>query len=166
MRLLDPAFSKYKWNYVFQPFLAAFSIFVIVIFSENVLKSNLIIASIGATAFIIFVVPHYRLGKTRLIMGGYIISIIIGLISYYIFYLTSHFWLEHNVLKAVFSSFSVGIAIFLMVILDCEHPPAAGVALDILINKWNYPSFFYLLVSVSFMLFVKRLLKKWLINLV
>jgi CBS-domain-containing membrane protein len=165
MKIFDTSFSHHKINYFLQPFLASLCLFLVILLGEN-LGNNIIIASVGATAFIIFVVPNYKLGTARLILGGYIVSILVGFIFFHIFTLSDVFWKEHLLLKAFFSSFAVGVAIFIMVVIDCEHPPAAGVALDVVIRHHNYISFLYLLFTVAFMLLIKHLLRKYLINLI
>lgn len=78
----------------------------------------------AATAFIVFAMPTSVAAQTRNVIGGHLIGIITGTVFYY-----THlpYYIEYPLV--------VGVAFFLMVALDFEHPPAAGTALAVVINE-------------------------------
>lgn len=80
--------------------------------------SVLIVASIGASAVLVFAVPHGALSQPWPVMGGHIISATIGVICFQTF---------HN--QVVAASAAVGFAILFMYYLRCLHPPGGATAL-------------------------------------
>ena len=65
----------------------------------------------------------------------------------------------------VFGAMSVGLAIFLMVITDTEHPPAAGLALGLILNEWSFLTIVVVLVGIISLSVIKFILKPVLKNL-
>jgi len=121
-------FRRYWKNYVFQCLLATFVIFIVLLVLS--LKNAVIIASIGATAFIIFAMPGTVTAKPRNVIGGHTTGLIIGSICYLIPHSTLFF-------AALSDSLAVGLAIFIMVVIDTEHPPAAATALGFAISGFS-----------------------------
>ena len=117
--------NKFKnlWKYyIFQTFLAALAIFVIVLAVGE--DKVVIISSMGATAFIAFAMPRSVSAQTKHVIGGHLVALICGAI----FTLTVlPYYVEFPL--------AVGLTILLMVTLDVEHPPAAGTALAVTINE-------------------------------
>jgi CBS-domain-containing membrane protein len=113
-------FKKLWPYYIFQSTLAGVAIFVIVLVFQ---ESFVIISSMGATAFICFALPKNVSAQTRHVIGGHLV----GLCSGAIFMLT-------GLPDCVEIPLAVGLAIFFMVALDLEHPPAAGTAVAVVIN--------------------------------
>jgi len=102
-------------------------------------------------------------------MGGHIIGIIVGVFCFYITSLIQNrenLFLTQNVLKIFIPSLSVGLSIFIMVITNTEHPPAAGTALGIVIQGWSYSTILVILIAISLLSLTKYLLKSWLKDLV
>lgn len=89
----------------------------------NIKKTPIIVGSMGATAFIVFAMPKNVTAKWNHIVGGYIIGMSVGSLGYY---LGSHSSLPYIIISAL----TVGASIFIMALLDVEHPPASGVALS------------------------------------
>ncbi len=113
-------FKKLWPYYIFQSLLAMVVVFVIVLVFED---SFVIISSMGATAFICFALPKNVSAQTRHVIGGHLVGLCCGAI----FMLT-------GLPDCVEIPMAVGLAIFFMVALDVEHPPAAGTALAVAIN--------------------------------
>ncbi|MEA3475082.1 MAG: HPP family protein [Candidatus Cloacimonadota bacterium] len=63
-------FRRFWKNYVFQSLFAASTIFTALLFL-NIEKRPIIIASIGATAFIVFAMPQNITAKPRNAIGGH-----------------------------------------------------------------------------------------------
>ena len=121
-------FRRYWKNYVFQCLLATFVIFIVLLVLS--LKNAVIVASIGATAFIIFAMPGMATAKPRNVIGGHMTGVIIGSICCLIPHSTVFY-------AALSYSIAVGLAIFIMVVMDTEHPPAAATALGFAISGFS-----------------------------
>lgn len=121
-------FRLFWRNYVFQSFFATCVTFIVFLFLD--LQHVVIIASIGATVFIVFAMPKSITAKPRNVIGGHLV----GLISGYLCALIPH----HLFLPSIIVySFAVGLSIFIMVVTDTEHPPASGTALGIAIRGFS-----------------------------
>ncbi|OVE79839.1 HPP family protein, partial [bacterium I07] len=90
------------------------------------LQNACIVASIGATAFIIFALPKGITAKPRCVIGVPSVGLICGTL----FGLIPH---SDPALSILISSLAFGMTMFLIVVLDLEHPPACGTALGIAI---------------------------------
>jgi len=117
--------DKFKrlWRYYFwQSFLAGAALFVLVLVLGK--DKMVLISAMGATAFIVFAMPTAVSAQTRNVIGGHLVGVASGAIFYFT---TLPYFIEYPL--------AVGIAIFIMVALDVEHPPAAGTALAVVINE-------------------------------
>jgi CBS-domain-containing membrane protein len=65
----------------------------------------------------------------------------------------------------VFGALAVGLAIFVMVITDTEHPPAAGLALGLVLDEYNHMTAVVALVGIVSLSVMKAVLKPVLKNL-
>jgi CBS-domain-containing membrane protein len=119
-------FKKLWIYYILQSLLAAIALFAIILILGR--DRMVVVSAMGATSFIVFAMPKAVSAKTKNILGGHLV----GLASGAIFYFTNlPYFIEYPC--------AVGIAIFFMVILDVEHPPAAGTALAVVINEVSPP---------------------------
>ena len=117
-------------NYVFQSLLAAITVLVVLLFLS--IEHAVIVSSIGATAFIVFAMPRSITAKPRNVIGGHLVGLLFGSLCA----LIPHSSSLHPIIAY---SLAVGLAIFTMVVIDTEHPPAAGTALGVAIDgfSWN-----------------------------
>lgn len=83
----------------------------------------LLTASMGASAVLLFAAPHSPLTQPWPMMGGHIISAVIGV--------TCAQWISNTLIAA---PLSVALAIFAMHYLRCIHPPGGGSALAAVIS--------------------------------
>ena len=129
MKLNITIVDKFKklWKYyLLQSLLAAVALFILILFLGE--EKTVVISSIGATSFIVFAMPTAVSAQTRNVLGGHLVGLACGTI----FYFTNlPYFIEYPC--------AVGIAIFLMVALDVEHPPAAGTALAVVIKEVSLP---------------------------
>ena len=117
---------KSHWrNYIFQSLLATVSLFCVLVFLEQ--GSEVIVASLGATAFVVFALPNNLTAGPRNVIGGHIVGLACGFVGYWLLHLLPN--PEQFIAEAGIHAFAVGLAIFIMVVIDTEHPPAAGTAL-------------------------------------
>jgi CBS-domain-containing membrane protein len=164
MRIFDEKLKNQTVRYIFQSFLATFTILLILLFLD-VLKQTAIIASLGATAFIVFTAPKSYASEARPLIGGYIVGILCGVLFNFVATLYCNLFADIKISYIFFGSLAVGISIFIMVITDTEHPPASGVALGLVINEWTFRTLIFILVGVFFLSLVKTLLKSILVDL-
>ena len=112
-------------NYVFQSLLATASLFCVLIFLER--GSEVIVASLGATAFVVFALPNSLTAQPRNVIGGHIVGLVCGFVGYWLLNVLPN--PEQFIAEAGIHALAVGLSIFVMVTIDTEHPPAAGTAL-------------------------------------
>ncbi len=115
-------------HYIFQSLLATLAIFIVLLFLS--VEHAVIIASIGATTFIVFAMPKSITARPRNVIGGHLV----GLLSGSLCSLVPHPSLLHSI---TIYSLAVGLSIFLMVATDTEHPPASGTALGVAIGGFS-----------------------------
>lgn len=105
----------------------------------------LIIASMGASAVLLFAVPHGALSQPWPVAGGHLLSAAVGVACYR--------WISHPVLAA---AMAVGLAITVMHYLRCLHPPGGATALIAVVggNDIHQLGFAYLLYPVGLNLLI------------
>lgn len=154
---IDPQFPTHWKQYLIQSGYAALAVFIITI----ILSSNpVVIASIGATAFIVFAMPENVAAQPKRIIGGHLLGFFIGSCFAVFPFMDILFF------KAVWFAASVGVTILLMVILDFEHPPAAGTALGMTLVGYSSSSATAIIASVFILAFIGYIAKPFLRNLV
>ncbi len=166
MKIYDKKIKKNIKRYFLQCLLATLSILVILLFL-NLFIHTTIIACLGATTFIVFAIPNSYGAQPRNLIGGYLCGIIVGIIGSLLSnYLLSSFFIgKERILFIVFGSIAVGLAIFIMVITDTEHPPAAGLALGLVLGSWDYITIIIIICSILLMSGIKKVLGSVLIDL-
>ena len=115
-------FRKLWTYYIWQSLLAGIALFIIVLALGK--DQMVLISAMGATAFIVFALPTTESAQTRNVIGGHLVGLVCGSIF---FYIPLPYYVEYPLV--------VSIAVFIMVAFDFEHPPAAGTALAVVINK-------------------------------
>lgn len=153
-------FKEFKvlWkNYLFQSMLAA--IVILIVFWLLRAEQAVIIASIGSTAFIVFTMPSAVTSKSRRVIDGHVVGFISGMIGILILsYLA--------ITPIVTYALAVGLSIFLMVVLDVEHPPASGTALGVAINGFSLKIMTTVFTSAIILSLAHHYVKKYIKDLV
>ncbi len=132
-----PIGEKFKklWKYYLcQSCLAAVALCIIVLVLGE--KKMVVISAMGATSFIVFAMPTAASAQTRNVIGGHLVGLASGTIFYFA---TLPYFLEYPL--------AVGIVIFIMVALDVEHPPAAGIALAVVMNEVSLDAFVTIMIA-------------------
>ncbi|MFT5466136.1 MAG: CBS domain-containing membrane protein [Verrucomicrobiales bacterium] len=159
MQLLDPKFAGLWKRYVFQALLAGGGVFL----SMLVLKiggDEVVVASLAATAFVVFSLPSRAVASPRHVIGGHSFGMLVGVGFWY---LRTHF---PEIDASVFYAGSVTLAFFLMMMTNTDHPPAAGTAMGL--TTIEHPTLLLLaaiLAGASVFSLVRALLRKKLIDL-
>jgi CBS-domain-containing membrane protein len=149
---------KNKWlNYIAQSTMAAFAILLALV---TLRQQNLVVAaSLAATAFTIFIMPHSITASMRNVVGGYIIAIIFGSLFAII-------PIKSIIGQDIIYAVAVGCSMFLMAVTNTEHPPAAGTTLGILIDGFSSQIIIGIALGVGVLTIVHWLLKPILLDLI
>lgn len=128
LRKIKKEFNRYAGNYIFQCLLATISVFIIlyILTLENVI----IVASMGSTAFVVFAMPRSISARPRSVIGGNLVGLFCGT-------LCSLFTIAGELFVLILYAVAVGLSIFIMVVINTEHPPASGLALGVAISGFS-----------------------------
>ena len=140
--LFGREFKRAVPNYIFQS-LAATGTTLVVMLLFDIVAHAAIVAALGSTAFIIFAMPHSTTAQPRRVIGGHMVGLLVGTISYFTLVFPQAGngpWAREFVFVAA-GALSVGLSIFIMVATNTEHPPAAGTALGLVAHGWEYQRF-------------------------
>ena len=166
VRIFDTKFQTYKTRYMFQCLLTACAVCVVLLIL-NTMSDTAIIAALGASSFIVFTMPGVQASRPRFLIGGYIVGTIVGCLCHSLTTLPffTQLFLDQSCVRVIFGAVAVGLAMFLMVITDTEHAPAAGLALGFVLNDWDYVTVIVVIIGVVSLSVLKLLLKPVLIDL-
>lgn len=135
--VIDPKLRRDFKHYLLQS-LAATAFCFVMLASLDVIIPGAIVASLGASTFVVFVGPHSRAARPRNLLGGQLIGTGAGMVCSKIVHVGLLSGITGQQMEtAIFGSVAVGLAIFLMVVIDMEHPPAAGTALSLVVSQWT-----------------------------
>jgi CBS-domain-containing membrane protein len=118
-------FRKLWKAYVFQSAIAGLTTYIILLVLS--LENAVVIAALGASAFIVFGRPFDLTARARNVIGGHMIGFAMGSLCA----LLPH---TSMMITVAWYALSVGLSIFLMVVLYMQHPPAAATALGVTIS--------------------------------
>lgn len=153
---MDREFRLYWKNYVVQSLLASLSVFIVIYFLS--MQDAVIIASIGATTFIVYAMPQNITAQPRNVIGGHLVGLFCG----FLFSLIPH---PSVLYSTLIYSLAVGTSMFIMVVTDTEHPPASGTALGIALSGITLPVLIVVVVSIVILSAIHRLFKPFLRDL-
>lgn len=112
-----------SWREMFFSSLGAFATILVLVvlvryFSFGMVFSLPILASMGASAFLLFVVPHSPMAQPWPVIGGHLLAAVIGVACAQ--------WIAN---PALATAMAVGLSIFAMHGLNCLHPPSSATAM-------------------------------------
>ena len=146
-----------KWrNYLWQSLCATVGLFAILTVLS--LQRAIIVASIGATAFIVFMKPNNPFARPRNVIGGHLVGLITGLVF-------SSISLPTPAISRLIFALAVGCAMLVMVVSNTEHPPAAGTALSVVTVGFSWPVALAVVTSAVLMAVFHEILKPYLKDL-
>lgn len=162
----DSQFKTRRFAYLFQALMAGLVI-VIALSVMSTVKQTALLAAMGASAFIAFTMPHQARSGARPMIGGYVVGIICGVAvsGFSDMLCPSVFELSPRVVAALAGGIAVAASTFLMVVTDAEHPPAAGVALGLVLNEWDHWTILVMLGGITTLYAAKRLLRRYMSDL-
>ncbi len=156
--MIDSKFSGNKGKYILQCIMATMVI-AMSLFLLDIVFDIAIVSSLGSTSFVVFAMPHKKTASNRVILIGITIGIFVGGICY---------WIGNGlpyVPYVMVTAVSVGLCLFLMTLLQAEHPPAAGIALGFVLEGFSIYTILVVYFVVAILLIMRRVLKPWLIDL-
>ena len=166
MKLIDPNFRNDPVRYILQCILATMTILVVLVILDSILSTT-IVATLGASTFIAFTMPHKSNSRPRNLVGGYLMGTLAGIFCNFLARLP--IWTQISIIQLnaeiVLGAVAVGLAIFLMVVTDTEHPPAAGLALGYMLNEYTFCTVLVVFIGILSLVGIKSLLKSQLIDL-
>lgn len=162
MRFLDDKF-KSKYHYYFIQTAIAAAVVAVLMMFLNLIEHTGVVAALGATTFMIFTMPHRVSCRARYVVAGYVIGIAVGIACSQAYDLVPA-WHTHAGL-AINGGIAVGLSSFLMVSTNSEHPPAAGLALGLVLQPWDFPTVFFVMGCVITLSVVKTVLRRVMIDL-
>lgn len=165
MRLFDRKFRSQAHHYVFQSLLATLALVVIMLVQDVVLRAAIIVA-VASTAFIIFAIPHTPAAGLRKVIGGHVVAVVLGSAATGVLRAlgVDTFDTDRHAFY-VAAAVAVGLSIFVMVVTDTEHAPAAGTALGLVIPDWTWSAVVFIIVAVLALSALKVILGPRLVNL-
>jgi len=90
---------------------------------------TVMLASMAASAVLLYAVPHSPMAQPWPLIGGHLVSALCG-------------WLvAHVMVDQAAAAVAVGLAIFMMSWLRCLHPPGAATALIMVLNYGSFSEF-------------------------
>lgn len=116
------------------------------------------VASMGATAFIVFIMPESLTARPKNVVGGHLIGLAAGS-------LCSLLPVPSALHVMLACSLAVGLSLLLMVVTGTQHPPAAGTALAVALAGASTGILVGVLVSAIVLASFHAVLKKRLVNL-
>jgi len=146
-----------RWKpYVLQSAVAGLTSFMILLFLS--VEHAVVIAAMGASAFIVFARPFDLTARPRNLIGGHMIGFIVGSLCA----LIPH---EGTMVGLAVYSLAVGLSVFLMVLLYMQHPPAAATALGMAMRGPSEQAFAAILTITIVLSVVHLVLRPHLRNL-
>jgi CBS-domain-containing membrane protein len=167
MQIFDPKFKDNKLHYFIQCGIATVSVFIILLILDAI-QNTAIIAALGASSFIAFAMPNAKVSKTRYLLGGYAVGTSVGVLCQLLMnvsFVQKLPLIEHYP-TIFFGALAVGIAILIMAITNTEHPPAAGLALGIVLNEITLKIILVIVIGISGIVILKKILKPLLRDLI
>lgn len=145
--------------------LAGAVVFALLIVLDAVTQTVLI-AALGASAFIAFAVPHSPHSGPRHMIGGYLFGIVAGsIMSAVSTFIDASPGIDHAIM-VVCGAIAISLAMFTMVVTRTEHPPAAALALGLVLNEWSFLTILVVLGGVVTLSIVKQMILPALLDLI
>ena len=156
-RIIDPKLRRNLPRYVVQCTLATLVLLVLLLVRDAI-SSAVVVAAIGSTAFVVFIMPRSQSADARHVLGGHGIALLTGALATVV---------DQDVALqfALGGSIAVGAAMFLMAATNTEHAPAAGSALGVVAAGLSWSLVLMLVLSVASLALIRQLLLPWLEDL-
>lgn len=150
--------------HIIQSLMAGTYIFLVFLVMHS-FQSRLVVASLGASAFIVFGFPAAQSSRPRFLIGGYFIGMIIGWLCCGLIALLREVEIFPFPVYIPVCALAVFLSMFLMTVLNFEHPPSAALAVAVTTDPNPIILGLAGLSCIILLCVLKYLLKKHLHNL-
>ena len=152
-------------RYVLQCTVAG-GVVLILLFVLDAITQTVLIAALGASTFIAFALPRSLHSDPRHMIGGYVVGTaaggLLGTANASLGYADAA---GGHSMMIVFGALAIALAMFLMVITKTEHPPAAALALGLVLNEWDLLTLLVVIGGVIALSMIKQLILPLLMDL-
>lgn len=163
---LDDRLRRENLNRYFLQCTLAFVVVLILLLVLDAFTQTVLIAALGASTFIAFAVPRSLHSDPRHMIGGYLVGILAGALmgTLNTTMNISDVAIAHSVM-IIFGALATGFAMFIMVVTKTEHPPAAALALGLVLNEWDMLTLVVVIAGVVALSVCKQLVLPMLMDL-
>ena len=123
---------------------------------------NLLVFPLGASIFMAFAIPGSNCARRYAVVAGYAAGTIAGLLAYWLLAFTPVNW---AVLARLVGALAVFLTITLMALIRAEHPPAAAMALTVVLIGLDRYYLLAALGGVVLLVLVAQIFKRRLVDL-
>jgi CBS-domain-containing membrane protein len=152
-------------RYAMQCGLAGVVVLVLLLVLDTVTQTVLI-AALGASAFIAFAVPRSLHSGPRSLIGGYVVGMLAGALMGTLNNMIEASANYDHAVMVICGAVAISLAMFTMVVTRTEHPPAAALALGLVLNEWSLLTLLVVLLGVIALSVVKQLVLPALLDLI
>ena len=153
-------------RYAMQCGLAGFVVLMLLLILDAVTQTVLI-AALGASAFIAFAVPRTPHSGPRSMIGGYAMGMIAGcLMATLESAMNIQGAVAAHAVMVIFGAMAISLAMFMMVVTRTEPPPAAALALGLVLNEWDLLTLAVVMAGIMALSLIKRLVLPMLLDLI
>lgn len=145
--------------------MAGFVVLVL-LFVLDAVTQTVLIAALGASTFIAFAVPRSPHSGPRHMIGGYAVGIFAGSLMSSLASMMNLTAINHHAIIVIFGAVAISFAMFIMVVTRTEHPPAAALALGLVLNEWSLLTLAVVFFGVVGLSVVKQLVLPALLDLI
>ncbi len=134
--------------------------------SSNDILGAIGASSLGASTFIAFTFPDLPVSRARTMISSYLMAIGVGIGCHFVTTLL-HVEIDIPLVYAVeiCGALSLGVMMFLMISFHIEHPPAAGIALGLVLDQWGHMTLVVIITSIILIAFAKKMLRPIMVSL-
>ncbi len=152
--------------HVTQATLASLALLAI-LFIEQGVSNGIIVVTIASSTATVFVVPHSIASSPQRVIGGHVVSVLVGLALWGGLYFVTggNANTASNMQIDIFGAAAVGLSVLVMATTNTEHPPAAGTAFGIIVAGLSFTFIAFILSAVVILSIVRYLLRDRLQNL-
>ncbi len=162
--LIDRNFLRRPKRYIAQALMATITLAIVVTLQDTV-SSIGVTTAVGASAFIIFQMPHSRMARPRRVIGGHLVAVVVGLTASALAHGMLGEPYDGSVMVDVTAACALGAAMLGMAITDTEHPPGAATVVSLVLRPEALESSILILASALVLASIHDMTKRWLINL-
>lgn len=135
-------------------FLGSFCGIAVTAYFSLIYHAALLVPSLGASAVLLYAAPHVPMAKPRNVLGGHLVSALVGVTVYQLFGVS---WWS--------LALGVSLAIVGMMITDTLHPPGGATAFAAVFTQQNYTFIFMpVAIGVLILMVVALIVNKFRVN--